>query len=140
MVAGVVMIGPVVDPRARTLLRQGAGLIRDAAPEPLRTNLMVAFDYARCGPSWFLAETRAMLAYPTHERITALTQPLLVIRGAHDSIARPNWAGRLSSQVTRGSVETTAGHRHNVVHSLPSEVALRIGRFADTLPDMVRRP
>ncbi|GAA1002217.1 alpha/beta fold hydrolase [Subtercola frigoramans] len=133
LVSGVVMIGPVVDPRRRTLWQQGLRLLRDAALEPLSTNLMVLFDYARCGPVWFLAETRAMLAYPTHERIQRLTRPLLVLRGRNDPIADQHWATWLATQVSDGHTRRTSRYRHNVVHSSPTETVQPIVRFADTL-------
>ncbi|MEF2978492.1 alpha/beta fold hydrolase [Subtercola sp. YIM 133946] len=130
LVSAVVMIGPVVDPRARTLLQQGLRLLRDAALEPLRTNAMVTFDYARCGLRWFVTESRAMLDYPTHERIAGLQQPLLVLRGARDPIAVNEFTQRLAGQVARGRAESTATGRHNVLHSHPFDVAARIIGFA----------
>jgi pimeloyl-ACP methyl ester carboxylesterase len=133
LVTGVVMIGPVVDPRRRTVWQQGVRLLRDAALEPLRTNLMVQFDYARCGPTWFLAETRAMLAYPTHERIRLLTLPLLVIRGANDPIADTRWTGWLAGQVQSGTAHSTRRHRHNVMHASPADTVRPIIRFAESL-------
>lgn len=133
LVTGVVMIGPVVDPRRRTIWQQWLRLLRDAALEPFRTNLMVQFDYARCGPLWFLAETRAMLAYPTHERIQLLPRPLLVIRGANDPIADTRWAAWLAGQVKAGTAHSTGRYRHNVVHSSPGDAATPIIRFAESL-------
>ena len=134
LVTGVVMIGPVVDPRIGTLWQHTLCLMRDAILEPLQTNLMVQREYVRCGPVWFSAETRAMLAYPTHERIAGLTHPLLVLRGNHDSIASERWASWLGGRVPLGQSESTPRHRHNVVHSAPSDIAGRIVRFAGGLP------
>lgn len=133
LVTGVVMIGPVVDPRRRSIWQQGLRLLRDASLEPVRTNLMVQFDYARCGPVWFLTETRAMLAYPTHERIQLLSQPLLVIRGANDPIADVRWATWLAGQAKAGTAHSTDRYRHNVVHSSPGDAVPPIIRFAELL-------
>lgn len=141
LVDAVVMIGPVVDPRYRTVWQQGLRLIRDATLEPWPTQLMVQFDYARCGPSWFLTETRAMLTYPTHERIDELTRPLLVIRGDHDPIANRRWATWLASRAPDGTSRSIPGYRHNVVHSAAAdtaqaiiELAERIGRTTSVRP------
>ncbi|RFA24969.1 hypothetical protein B7R25_15540 [Subtercola boreus] len=143
LVTAVVMIGPVVDPLRRTLWQQAMALLRDTAFEPLRTSLMVQFDYLRCGPLWFLAETRAMLAYPTHERLRALTQPLLVLRGAHDPIADEAWVVRAAALAGSGGGPVSSGgggpaisipgFRHNVVHSGPAATAGHIARFAARL-------
>jgi pimeloyl-ACP methyl ester carboxylesterase len=140
LVDGVVMIGPVVDLRYRTLWQQGLRLIRDASREPFRTNLMVQFDYVRCGPAWYLAETRAMLAYSTHERIQQLTKPLLVLRGENDRIADERWAIWLSVQTPGGTYQSIPRQRHNVVHGSPSDTAEQIIHFAQRLSNPAQLP
>lgn len=130
VVPRVILIGPVTDPRRRTLWQQALGLFRDASLEPVRTNLMVLFEYARCGPTWFLTEARSMLAYPTHERIRQVTQPLLVLRGGNDPIADEHWATWLSTQPHNGSVHSTPRRRHNMVYSSPVDTAKQIVSFA----------
>jgi len=130
LVTGVVMIGPVVDPQKRTPWQQAFSLARDAALEPIPTNLMVQFDYARCGLVWFLSGVRSMLAYPTHERILRLEQPLLVLRGEHDRVADARWTRWLATRTPDGEAQSTSRHRHNVVHSSPADTAHRIIAFA----------
>ncbi|MGV8897483.1 MAG: alpha/beta fold hydrolase [Rhodoglobus sp.] len=130
LVDGIVLAGPVVDPRWDNVAIQGALLAADALTEPLATKLMAAHDYARCGLPWFLTETREMLEYDTHERIGLLRKPLLVIRGEYDTIANEGWTEWLASQVAGGASRTFKGHSHNVIHSGPVEVAEAIVRFS----------
>jgi len=129
-VAGVVLIGPVVDAGRRTLRDQAIGLLRDSPLEPPRTQVMVAFDYLRCGVPWFLAEAVVMRDYPTEVAIADLTQPVLVIRGEKDPIADAPWCASLAARASDGRTVTIAGHRHNVLHSAPVPTADAIVAFA----------
>lgn len=128
-VSHVVLVGPVVDPARRTLVAQFRALARDAVLEPPRTQLPVLYDYIRCGIPWFLTEATVMRDYPSHLRIQGLTQPLLVIRGQHDPIAKPAWATWLSNQSAAGELVTIPGKRHNVPHSDPEATAEAIIAF-----------
>ncbi len=130
LVDSVVMVGPVVDPRWDNVAVQGVLLAADAVTEPMSTKLMAAHGYVRTGLRWFLAETREMLAYSTHDRIHLLQRPLLVIRGEYDTIANERWTDWLSGQVDGGASRTFDGHSHNVIHSGPVEVADAIVRFS----------
>jgi pimeloyl-ACP methyl ester carboxylesterase len=128
-VTHVVLVGPVVDEKKRTLAAQSLALLRDSALEPPRTQFMVITDYLRCGPRWFLREVRSMLDYPTHAAITDITQPVLVMRGENDPIADASWCEALRRYAVDGSVVTIANKRHNVVHSDPSASAAAIITF-----------
>jgi pimeloyl-ACP methyl ester carboxylesterase len=96
---------------------------------PLQTQAMVVGDYLRCGVRWFLAQSIVMRDYPTHLRVLGVTQPMLVIRGAHDPIAKPPWVRWLSEQVRDGRVETINGYRHNVDHSNAAATSAAIQLF-----------
>lgn len=130
LVDAVVLAGPVVDPRWDNVAVQGVLLAADAMTEPMATKLMAAHDYIRCGLPWYLAETREMLAYSTHDRIHLLQRPLLVIRGEYDTIANERWTDWLSAQVDDGASRTFDRQSHNVIHSGPVEVADAIVRFS----------
>lgn len=141
LVSHVVLVGPVVDPARPTLRAQFLTLARDAPLEPLRTQVAVLYDYIRCGIPWFVTEAVAMRDYPSHLRIHGVTQPLLVIRGQHDPIAKPTWAKWLSDQNVSGELVTIAGKRHNVPHSGPTETATAITTFIGRGPELgERRP
>ncbi|GAA4265943.1 alpha/beta fold hydrolase [Frondihabitans peucedani] len=132
-VAGVVLIGSVVDPAAPTAVGQGLRLLRDYVGEPPRTLLMVARCYLQGGPREFLRGTLSMLEYSTDRRIADLGAPLLVLRGARDPIAPEPWSRWLSEQVPGGRYRAVPGARHNCVHSRPAGVAREIAAFVDEL-------
>lgn len=131
-VSHVVLIGPVVDAERRTLIAQGWGLLRDGPLERPATQVMVIHNYLRCGVPWFLKAAKAMRDYPIHLRITDLVQPLLVIRGERDPIAKAEWCDWLRQQVAGGCLVTVPGRRHNVAHSDPAATAAAIRTFEAT--------
>ncbi|CAN5251287.1 alpha/beta fold hydrolase [soil metagenome] len=129
LAAMVVLMGPVTDDAARSLLVQSFRLARDILGEPLSTNLTVFLDYLRCGPVWFLKHSRFMVPYPIEQRIARLTLPVLILRGANDPIAGLDWCRRLRSYAADGTLVTVPGRRHNVNHSAPKAVAGALRAF-----------
>jgi pimeloyl-ACP methyl ester carboxylesterase len=132
-VAGLVLIGPVVNPLRPSLLLQSLDLARDSSKEPFDTNATVFRDYLACGMRWYLTEARQMMLYRTDERIHLLSTPLLVVRGADDCIAPAEWCEWLARQVPGGRVASIPGRRHVIVHSAPKATAAHIGAFAQAL-------
>lgn len=126
-ISRVVLIGPVVDTAHRTLRAHTVRLVRDALLEPPRTQLVVLFDYIRCGIPWFAIQAAAMRDYPTRDRVADLVQPVLIIRGQHDPIAPAAWCVRLAESIRLSARPVTvARKRHNVAHSDPAGVASAI--------------
>lgn len=120
---GVVIIGPVADDRHRSLPAQGVALGLDILLEPPDINAVVLLDYLRCGPLWFLRQSKPMLTYPIEQRVADLAVPLLVVRGGLDPIAGTAWCRRLRDLAADGRLAVVPGHRHVVQHSAPRAVA-----------------
>ncbi|MHA6669676.1 alpha/beta fold hydrolase [Homoserinimonas sp. A447] len=136
LVSRVVLIGPVVDARRRTVLRQVAALATDFLVESPSTNLIVLTDYLRCGPRWYLAELPEMMAYPTDERITDVSAPVLVMRGARDPVVGAVWSAVLAARAPAGRMLQIPGCGHVVQQSEPAVVADAIRSFT-TAPSTV---
>ncbi|MCS5735197.1 alpha/beta fold hydrolase [Herbiconiux daphne] len=129
LAATVVAIGPVADDRHRTLLAQSAALGLDVLGETPAVNAVVLVDYLRCGPVWFLRESRPMLTYPLEDRVALLTMPFLVLRGGNDPIAGTSWCRRLRDRAPHGRFVVVPGHRHVVQFTAPRAVAAGIRSF-----------
>ncbi len=125
----VILIGPVTDGRHATVRAQAAALGVDTLGEPLSGNVLAFADYARCGPRWYLAQVRHMVAYRTDERLATLRSPVLIIRGGDDPIAGMAWARRLRDRARRASLVIIPGHRHLAQFSAPRAVADAIVAF-----------
>ncbi|WNB84366.1 alpha/beta fold hydrolase [Cellulomonas sp. ATA003] len=120
---GGVLIGPVVDDDARSAVRQGLRLLRDARHEPMRVNALITADYLRAGPRRYLATLPHMLGYRIHERIAQVTDPVLVVRGANDPIAPSSWVRRLADSAPRGTATEVPDAGHVAMYSHPEAVS-----------------
>lgn len=131
----VVLMGPVVDARRRTVPRQALALGLDCLFfESPTSNILVFTDYLRCGPSWYLETLQVMMNYPTEERIAGVKSPVLVLRGANDPVATAGWCRRLAGRATAGRFLEIQGTGHVVQHNRAVEVAGAIASFAGLAP------
>lgn len=126
----LVLMGPVVDSRHRSVLRQGVALSLDALlRETPSSNWIVLTDYFRCGPRWYFTEVPVMMGYPTERRLAGINVPVLVLRGNHDQVAGPEWCIRLAQAVPQGSFVEIPQAGHVVQHVRPRQVAEAIRSF-----------
>lgn len=131
LVAGVVLMGPVVDPRSKSLARQALALARDALfSETFSANVMVFSDYFRAGPRWYLTELPVMMEYPLETRIKGLSQPALVMRGGKDPIAGSQWCHQLAALAPHGRAVEVPGVGHVLQHTAPQATAAAITSWA----------
>jgi pimeloyl-ACP methyl ester carboxylesterase len=130
-ISHVVLMGPVVDSKRRSVRQQALALGRDSLFfESPSSNALVFTDYVRCGPTWYLKTLRVMMDYPTEERIASVTTPVLVLRGANDPVASADWCRRLAARAERADVVEIQGAGHVVQHNRAAEVADVIMDFA----------
>lgn len=130
-VRAVVVIGPVVDDRHRTIGAQARALAIDTLGESPRINTLVFTDYLRCGPRWYLLQVRHMLAYPLKLRLRSLRMPVLVMRGGADPVAGRAWCRALRDAAEVGRLIEIPGHHHVVQESAPKTVASAIRTHTD---------
>lgn len=119
----IVLLGPVVDSRHRSIGAQARALVLDTCGETPTGNLLVLGDYLRCGIRWYAAQARHMVAYRLDERVSALALPVVVVRGSADPVAGRSWCRSLAAAATDGSLQEIRGQRHNAHHSAPAAVA-----------------
>jgi pimeloyl-ACP methyl ester carboxylesterase len=126
----LVLMGPVVDSRRRTVARQAFDLAVDCLFfESPSSNLLVLADYFRCGPRWYLTELPVMMAYPTEQRIAEVDAPVLVLRGFRDTVASRDWCRRLAGRAMSGEFREIPGSGHVVQHTASGQVAQAIRDF-----------
>jgi pimeloyl-ACP methyl ester carboxylesterase len=130
LVAGVVLMGPVVDSSRKSVLAQALDLTRDAVfSESPTSNVVVFSDYVRAGPRWYLTQLPVMMEYPLESRVQAVSQPVLVMRGGKDPVARHPWCQRLAALAPRGSLAEIPGQGHVCQHTAPGPVAAAISSW-----------
>lgn len=128
-VAGLVLLGPTVDPRWRTYLQQIPRWLLEAAREPLSILPILVRDYVRCGTRRFFATARFALADHIEDDLPLVHAPTLVVRGERDAFVSPAWAKRVADLLSKGELATLAGASHAANYSAPDELALVVRAF-----------
>ena len=125
-----VLVGPTLDPAARSLVRQAGRLALDGPREPAAELPWVAADYLRCGPSRMLRTLRDALAPDVEERLPRMDLPVLLVRGRADPVAPQPWLEHAADLLPDARVVVVPG-AHAVNYSHPAELADVIVPFLD---------
>lgn len=110
----IVLIGPTVDPSARSAPRQLWRLLRDIAIESPRVIAIGAREYVRAGPR-LRAKLRAMLVHRPEDVLSRVPVATLVLRGENDLVAPREWCRRIADGVPDGRLAEVAGHGHETM-------------------------
>lgn len=121
-VVAIVLVGPVIDSERRSLPLQALDLGRDGFVEGVRMNGVLVTDYLR-SMRQYTRELGPMLRYPTE-----VTQPVLVVRGDQDPIARHDWSARVAAAAPNGTFVELAGP-HHVQERQPDALARLLETF-----------
>jgi len=125
-----ILIGPVVNSKERTGLRQALRLLQDTWFERPRTNWFVLSDYIRCGVRWYLKVLPSMLAYETEKHIRGVSTPLLLLRGENDTVAPMQWLKLLQTEASRAELREIERSGHGVMCNHPVKTAIICQRFS----------
>ena len=133
-VVGLVLVGPVTDPGARSWPRMLGQWLRTATHEHLWEIRLLAPQYLATGPSSMLRGMNQVRHYRTHAGLSRLSVPTHVIAGQRDRIAAPAWCARLRRS-SAAEVICVPGAAHMVPLTHPQVVAasaerLRLGATA----------
>ncbi|MDR7187256.1 pimeloyl-ACP methyl ester carboxylesterase [Microbacterium sp. BE35] len=129
LVDGIVLIGPTVDPEARTAPRQVWRLLRDIAVESPVVIARGAREYVRAGPR-LRAKFRAMLRHRPEEALPRVRMPALVLRGEDDIVAPQQWCRQVADALPDGRLAEVAGHGHETMIRDAAPAARVIREFA----------
>jgi pimeloyl-ACP methyl ester carboxylesterase len=119
----LVLVGPTVDPAARSRRLHFARLAVDALREPLALNAIVTTDYVRAGPLRTLASARRMVEHRIEERLPLVTQPAVVVRGERDPIVPQSWGEHAAALLPKGRLEVVPRAPHAAHWTHPAQVA-----------------
>jgi pimeloyl-ACP methyl ester carboxylesterase len=91
-VAGLVLVGPTMDPLARTVPRQILRWLWDTVREdPLQLPILVR-DVRDAGPRRVVGTLAHTLRDPIEDKLPQVKVPVLVTRGSREPIVPPGWA------------------------------------------------
>jgi pimeloyl-ACP methyl ester carboxylesterase len=125
----LVLVAPTVDPQARSASRQVLRLIRDIPHESPSLAVIVAWDYLTAGPRRLWRTLRAALADRIEEKLPAIQQPTLVVRGENDPIVPQRWAEEVTQLLPRGRLEVVARSGHAAHYTAADDLASLVRRF-----------
>ncbi|MEZ2391547.1 alpha/beta fold hydrolase [bacterium RCC_150] len=137
----LVLMGPVVDPCRRSIIRQGFDLAVDCLFfESPTSNALVLGDYLKCGPRWYLKELPVMMSYRLEEHISDVSVPVLVLRGSRDPVASRGWCTMLARRVPAGEFREIRNCGHVLQHTGANRVAQAIRDFAEWSESPLQMP
>lgn len=136
LVRWAVLVGPTLDPEARTLLAQiGRGLL-DLLGEPLSYWPLLAWDYLVAGTVRTLVTLHYALQDPLVEKLPHVAVPTLVVRGSRDPIAPQRWVEEMVRLLPRGRLLVIPGATHVANYTAPEALARAVRQLVGdaTLP------
>ena len=134
----LVLVGPTFDPSGGGAIRQLLRVVADSPHEPRSLGRIVLGDYRRAGP----VRLARMFRYALWDRIETLLprveMPVLVVRGAHDTLVSQAWAETVTALLPRGRLVVIPEASHAVNYAAPGPLVAAVLRFlaeADTTPN-----
>ncbi len=118
----VMLMGPTVDPRARSPFLQGLRLLRSLIHEPWWFVPCAIHDLIDCGIRPAVIFIRNMVRYDTVANAMALRIPITVLRGEYDFVAPDRWAQELCN-ATHAQLVLIANAGHIAHGCKPDAVA-----------------
>lgn len=114
----LVLQGPTLDPSSGTP-GQIVRWLRAGSREPFSLNWVILRDYLETRP-WILLGTFVdALRDDLVTSLPAIEVPVLVVRGARDTIVSHEWAERIATLLPRGRLVTLPGAAHTINYSAP---------------------
>lgn len=130
LIERAVLVGPTLDPRARSLWQQiGRGLL-DLLWEPLSYWPLLVEDYLLAGPWRTLRTLQYALRDPLPEKLRSMRVPTLVVRGARDPIAPQSWVEEMTHLLPDSRLIVIPEAAHVVNYSAPHALAHLIRLFS----------
>jgi pimeloyl-ACP methyl ester carboxylesterase len=134
LVDGLVIVGPTTDPRARSWPALAGLWARTAAHEDPRQVPSLVRQYRRTGLRSMLATMDQARRDDLVATLSDVRCPVVLVRGAHDRIARRPWLGMLAATgPDRTVVELPVG-----AHMVPLTHSAVLAREVGAVLDVVR--
>jgi 2-hydroxy-6-oxonona-2,4-dienedioate hydrolase len=125
----LVLQGPTVDPRARTVLRQLVGLARNSTRESPGLGWITLTDYRKAGLRRVWATVQLAMADRIEAKLPRILAPTLVVRGEHDPIVPQAWAEAVSRLLPNGELRVLSGLGHTLNYTAPREFVAAMRPF-----------
>jgi pimeloyl-ACP methyl ester carboxylesterase len=129
--AAVVLVGPTVDPAARSAGRQVLRWLRDAPREDPTQAPVLLRDARDAGPRRLVGTLRHSVRDRIEAKLPAVPVPALVVRGGVEPIVPQRWAALAAGLLPRGELVVLPGSPHNSVYAAADRLAPAVEAFLD---------
>lgn len=136
----MVLLGPTVDPAARSVIRQCLRWVRNAPDEHLSALPMMARDLADLGLVRAARMLRTMRDDPIEDKLPHVRCPVLVVRAGRDRVVPQRWADELTGLLPRGELVLLPGYAHMAHYSGPRALAPLLRPFLSDIPEVPEPP
>ncbi|WP_171074663.1 alpha/beta fold hydrolase [Nonomuraea basaltis] len=129
-VGSLVLIGPTVDPMARSWPRLLAGWLRNSVREDPRMAPLNVADYRDAGLRQVLASFRAAMRDRVEDKLPHVSVPTLVVRGEFDRMVSQEWAEEVTRLTPSARLVIVPGMPHMIPFRGPEALMPIIREFA----------
>jgi 2-hydroxy-6-oxonona-2,4-dienedioate hydrolase len=129
--SGLILLGPTVDPRARSVRRQALRLAVDIPLERPSLWPIEIWDWLHMGLPHAVGIVRVMIDDRIEEKLPWITVPVLVVRGSRDPIVPQAWAEEACRLLPDGSLVVLPGAGHAANYSAPERLTAAILPFVE---------
>lgn len=123
LVERVILVGPTMDPQARTFHQQALRWFLDIPWEPRSLDVLTLRDSLAAGPRRVIRTIRYGLEDRIEEQLPHVQVQALVVRGSRDTIVPRRWAEEATRLLPSGRLIQIPGAGHAVNYNAPSELA-----------------
>ncbi|MEV4090296.1 alpha/beta hydrolase, partial [Nonomuraea fuscirosea] len=128
-VGALVLVGPTVDPQARSWVRMAARWLRNSVRESPRMVPLNLADYRDAGLRQVLASFGASMRDRVEDKLPHVSVPALVVRGGKDRMVSQAWAEQVARLLPRGRLVVMEGLPHMVPYRDPGALAEQVAVF-----------
>ncbi|HEX6655804.1 MAG TPA: alpha/beta hydrolase [Candidatus Limnocylindria bacterium] len=122
-VGRLVLQGPTMDPRARSVWRQALRWLAVVPFERPSEGLVLLRDVWDLGPRRAADMIRMALHDPIEQRLRRISAPTLVVRGTRDAIVPQRWAEDAAQLLPNGRLVVIERAAHTINYSQPAWLA-----------------
>ncbi len=130
MVGRAVLVGPTGDPGAANVFGIWSRWMASAVSEPLSFNLLTVAELVRLGPRRMAKLMERSFSDPLEAKLSEVTCPTLLVRGARDRVAPQSWLNHVAAQIPDAVAVTLAEGGHTLVYTHPARLTELVVRFA----------
>jgi pimeloyl-ACP methyl ester carboxylesterase len=133
-VGALVLVGPTVDPHARSPLGVLGQWLRNSIRESPRMTPLNLADYRDAGTRRVLATFGEAIRDRIEDKLPHVRVPTLVVRGGKDRMVSQDWAEEVTRRLARGRLTVLPGLPHMVPYKDPAGLARVVADFLATDP------